>query len=110
MDFRAAGSFAPDALHFNWSRLNPANGFKRFGLMQSGVETLKTIVSVSVITYLSWRDRRTRSWSMRSATGVAVAVRRRHARLVRTPTRCCGAWHGRSACSRSATTPCRGTA
>jgi flagellar biosynthetic protein FlhB len=34
--------------------MNPANGFKRFGLMQSGVETVKTIVAVTVITYLSW--------------------------------------------------------
>jgi flagellar biosynthetic protein FlhB len=47
--------FAPDALHINWSRLNPANGVKKLGMMQSGIETLKTLISVSVITYLAWR-------------------------------------------------------
>jgi flagellar biosynthetic protein FlhB len=52
--FQGGWSFAPDALHLNWSRMNPANGFKRFGLMQGGVETVKTIVSVTLITYLSW--------------------------------------------------------
>ena len=52
--FQGGWSFAPGALHLNWSRLNPANGLKRFGLMQSGAETLKTIVAVTVITYLSW--------------------------------------------------------
>jgi flagellar biosynthetic protein FlhB len=53
--FQGGWSFAPGALHLNWNRLNPANGVKRFGLMQSGVETLKTMVSVAVISYLSWR-------------------------------------------------------
>jgi flagellar biosynthetic protein FlhB len=47
--------FAPNALQFNWSRLNPANGVKKLGVMQSGMETLKTLISVSVITYLAWR-------------------------------------------------------
>jgi flagellar biosynthetic protein FlhB len=53
--FQGGWSFAPGALHLNWNRLNPANGVKRFGLSQSGAETLKTIVSVTVISYLSWR-------------------------------------------------------
>jgi len=47
--------FAPGALNLNWSRLNPANGVKKLGLSQSGAETLKTLVSVSVITYVAWR-------------------------------------------------------
>jgi len=47
--------FAPSKLQFDWTRLNPANGVKRFGMMQSGVETLKTLVSVTVITWLAWR-------------------------------------------------------
>jgi flagellar biosynthetic protein FlhB len=53
--FQGGWSFAPGALQFNWSRLNPANGIKRFGLMQTGADTLKTIVAVTVISYLSWR-------------------------------------------------------
>jgi flagellar biosynthesis protein FlhB len=53
--FQGGWSFAPGALHLNWNRLNPASGIKRFGLMQTGAETLKTIVSVTVISYLSWQ-------------------------------------------------------
>ena len=52
--FQGGWSFAPGALNLNWNRLNPANGIKRFGLMQSGAETLKTMVAVTVISYLSW--------------------------------------------------------
>jgi flagellar biosynthetic protein FlhB len=53
--FQGGWSFAPGALHFKWDRLSPAHGMKRFGLMQSGVETLKTIISVAIICCLSWR-------------------------------------------------------
>jgi flagellar biosynthetic protein FlhB len=53
--FQGGWSFAPGALNLNWNRLNPANGIKRFGLSQSGAETVKTIVAVTVITFLSWR-------------------------------------------------------
>jgi flagellar biosynthesis protein FlhB len=53
--FQGGWSFAPGALNLNWSRLNPANGMKRFGLMQTGADTLKTIVAVAVISFLSWR-------------------------------------------------------
>jgi flagellar biosynthesis protein FlhB len=53
--FQGGWSFAPGALTLNWNRLNPANGMKRFGLMQSGMDTIKTMVSVAVIAYLSWR-------------------------------------------------------
>jgi flagellar biosynthesis protein FlhB len=47
-------NFAPEALSLNWSRLSPASGVKRFGLMQSGADTLKTFVSVAVIGYFGW--------------------------------------------------------
>jgi flagellar biosynthetic protein FlhB len=53
--FQGGWVFAPDALHLNWSRLNPANGVKKLGMMRSGIETLKTLISVTVITYLAWR-------------------------------------------------------
>jgi flagellar biosynthesis protein FlhB len=53
--FQGGWVFAPNALQFNWSRLNPANGVKKLGVMQSGMETLKTLISVTVITYLAWR-------------------------------------------------------
>ena len=47
-------NFASESLHLNWSRLNPANNMRRFGLMQSGADTVKTLVSVAVIGYLGW--------------------------------------------------------
>ena len=47
-------SLAPGALALNWSRLNPANGFKRFGLMQSGMDTLKAMFTVVLIAVLGW--------------------------------------------------------
>src|SRR5262245_49743219 len=53
--FQGGWSFAPGALRLNWNRLNPANGIKRFGLTQTGAETLKTLIAVCVISYLSWR-------------------------------------------------------
>jgi flagellar biosynthetic protein FlhB len=53
--FQGGWSFAPGALQLNWSRLNPSHGIKRFGLMQSGVETVKIAITVTAISYLSWR-------------------------------------------------------
>ena len=53
--FQGGWSFTPSNLQLNWSRLNPASGFKRFGMMQSGADTLKTMVSVFVIAWLGWR-------------------------------------------------------
>jgi flagellar biosynthetic protein FlhB len=47
-------SFAPGGLTLNWSRLNPANGMKRFGITQSGADTLKTMVSVAMIAWFAW--------------------------------------------------------
>lgn len=52
--FQGGWALAPEALQFNWSRLNPANGVKRFGLMQSGVDTLKTLISVAAISIIAW--------------------------------------------------------
>jgi flagellar biosynthesis protein FlhB len=53
--FQGGWNFAPGALNFNWSRLSPAQGVKRFGLLQSGAETLKTFLAVTVIVYLCWK-------------------------------------------------------
>ncbi|HEX5166707.1 MAG TPA: EscU/YscU/HrcU family type III secretion system export apparatus switch protein, partial [Thermomicrobiales bacterium] len=52
--FQGGWSLAPEALQFNWSRLSPANGIKRFGLMQSGMDTLKTLISVAAISVIAW--------------------------------------------------------
>jgi flagellar biosynthesis protein FlhB len=52
--FQGGWSFSPGAMKLNWSRLNPGQGIKRFGLMQSGVDTLKTLGMVVVITYFGW--------------------------------------------------------
>jgi flagellar biosynthesis protein FlhB len=52
--FQGGWALAPEALHLNWSRLSPANGIKRFGLMQSGVDTLKTFITVAVIAIVAW--------------------------------------------------------
>jgi flagellar biosynthetic protein FlhB len=52
----AQGGFvlATDTLKIDWTRLNPANGIKRLGISQSGVDTLKTLVSVAAIAVLGW--------------------------------------------------------
>lgn len=52
--FQGGWSFSPETLNFNWSRLNPATGLKRFGLSQSGVETLKTAIVFVTISYFTW--------------------------------------------------------
>jgi flagellar biosynthetic protein FlhB len=52
--FQGGWSLAPEALRFDWSRLNPSNGVKRFRFTQSGMETLKTLLSVAVIGVLGW--------------------------------------------------------
>ena len=52
--FQGGWSLAPEALRFDWNRLNPATGVKRLGITQSGVETLKTMVSVVAIALLGW--------------------------------------------------------
>ena len=48
-------SFAPAALTPDFTRLSPAKGIKRFAIAQSGLDTLKTLVSVTVIAWLAYR-------------------------------------------------------
>jgi flagellar biosynthetic protein FlhB len=52
--FQGGWNFAPESLQFNWSRLNPGQGFKRFNVMQTGPDMLKNLVSVAVIGYLGY--------------------------------------------------------
>jgi flagellar biosynthesis protein FlhB len=52
--FQGGWNFAPEALHLNWSRLNPGQGLKRFSVAQSGPDTLKNLVSVVVVAYLGY--------------------------------------------------------
>lgn len=52
--FQGGWSFNPEALQFKWSRLNPANNVKNLGVAKSGVDTLKTLVSVAALAYLGW--------------------------------------------------------
>lgn len=47
-------NFASESLKLDFSRLNPANGFKRFGVTQGGLDTLKTLVSVAMIAWVAW--------------------------------------------------------
>jgi flagellar biosynthetic protein FlhB len=53
--FQGGWSFSPGALQLNWSRLNPANGVKKLGMMQTGADTAKTLVTVSMIGFLAWK-------------------------------------------------------
>jgi flagellar biosynthetic protein FlhB len=48
-------SFAPAALTPDLTRLSPMQGIKRFAIAQSGLDTLKTLVSVTVIAWLAYR-------------------------------------------------------
>jgi flagellar biosynthetic protein FlhB len=52
--FQGGWNFAPESLKFNWSRLNPGQGLKRFNVMQTGPDMLKNLVSVGVIGYLGY--------------------------------------------------------
>jgi flagellar biosynthetic protein FlhB len=45
---------ATESIGFNFDRLNPANGIKRFSPMQGGVDTLKSLAAVAVIAWLTW--------------------------------------------------------
>jgi flagellar biosynthetic protein FlhB len=45
---------APEALHFNWNKLNPANGFARLKPSQSGVELLKSSLVVAALVTIAW--------------------------------------------------------
>ena len=44
--------FASEALHLDWNRLNPATGFKRLGPSTGGVELLRMLFSVTLISVL----------------------------------------------------------
>lgn len=46
--------FSSETLQFNWGRLSPAKGIKRFAFLQSGMDTLKTLAAVGVIAWLAW--------------------------------------------------------
>lgn len=48
-------NFATKALTVDWSRLSPAKGIKRLGFKQSGVETIKAAVIVTVVSILAWK-------------------------------------------------------
>jgi len=52
--FQGGWIFTTETLQLNWSRLNPANNAKRFGMSQSGLDTIKTFASVAVIAWLGW--------------------------------------------------------
>lgn len=45
---------ASEALTFNFAKLNPSGGFKKFGLSQGGIELVRTMVSVAAISGLGW--------------------------------------------------------
>ena len=46
--------FASEALHLDWNRLNPATGIKRLGPSTGGVELLRMLFSVTLISVLGW--------------------------------------------------------
>ncbi len=48
-----------ETLQLNWSRLNPGNNLKRLGMSQSGVDTAKTLLTVTVVASLGWTTVRT---------------------------------------------------
>jgi flagellar biosynthetic protein FlhB len=52
--FQGGINFAPEALKIDFTRLSPANGLRRFGMMQSGLDTVKTMFSVAMIAWVSW--------------------------------------------------------
>ncbi|HEV8395348.1 MAG TPA: flagellar biosynthesis protein FlhB [Vicinamibacterales bacterium] len=52
--FQGGWNFAPESLQFNWSRLNPGQGLKRFKVTQTGPDMLKNLVSVAVVGYLGY--------------------------------------------------------
>ena len=53
--FQGGWSFAPGALKLNWSRLNPASNAKRLSFAISGVETLKAVLVMAVVSTIAWK-------------------------------------------------------
>ena len=52
--FQGGFAFASEALTLNWSRLSPAQGLKKLSPSQSGMDTLKTMLTVVVLGWLGW--------------------------------------------------------
>jgi flagellar biosynthetic protein FlhB len=46
---------AAEPLQLNFGKLNPANGFKRLGFSMSGIDTLKMLLLVTVLGFISYR-------------------------------------------------------
>ncbi len=55
--FSAQGGwvFATEALQLNLSKLNPVNGVKRLGFSMGGIDSLKMLLLVTVLSFLSYR-------------------------------------------------------
>jgi flagellar biosynthetic protein FlhB len=49
------GNFSTKALQIKWDRLNPANGFSKLAPSRAGVDTIKTLVTGSILAVLAWR-------------------------------------------------------
>ena len=45
---------ATEALKFDWSRLSPVQGFKRLGFKEGGINVIKMIASVAVVTWIGY--------------------------------------------------------
>src|SRR4029453_4941351 len=52
--FQGGWSFAPGALRLHCNRLSPAAGLSRFSFSQSGVETLKVMITATAIVYFAY--------------------------------------------------------
>jgi flagellar biosynthesis protein FlhB len=47
-------NFAPEALQLNFNKLNPMTGLKQLGFSRAGLDTGKTLLTVTVIAWVSW--------------------------------------------------------
>jgi len=47
-------TFSTQPLHLDWGRLSPAKGFARLAPKQAGVDLLKTMIAVSILSTLAW--------------------------------------------------------
>jgi flagellar biosynthesis protein FlhB len=47
-------SFSPKALHLNWERLSPAQGFRRLSPSVSGTELVKAVVGIAAVGSISY--------------------------------------------------------
>ena len=55
MLFRSSGFvFSPSALQLNWQRLSPGAGLARLAPSKAGIDTLKTLVTATVLTVIGW--------------------------------------------------------